>query len=142
MATANYYDLSGHSVRIAWYPEGKGGPIVAEGPPPNAPMLVYSTDSADVNAWGDDLKIGPPTPAGTFVVGVVKKTKIVPGGIVSFGILVPDVVVDGAPVPVTTMGVVSVHRGTAQLGPGQLETYATTSLGGSAARVVLPVATK
>jgi hypothetical protein len=135
---ANYYDLSGHSTRIGWYPAGKGGPVVAGGPPANAPVLIYSNGSSDVSVWGDDLRVGPLTGAGTFVVGVVNRAKIVPGGISSFGVLIPDVVVDASPVSVHTIGVLAVHRGTAQLGPGQLETYTEVALKGTAANVILP----
>jgi hypothetical protein len=84
------------------------------------------------------LKVGPATRAGTFVVGVVKKANIVPGGVSSFGVLVPDVVVEASPVAVETIGVLAVHRGTAQLGPGQLETYTEIALKGTAANVILP----
>jgi hypothetical protein len=139
MATANYYDLSGSSTRIGWYPKGKGGPIVAGGPPANAPVLLFSNGSIDATVWGDDLTVGAATPVGTFVVGVVKKTNIVPGGQTSFVVLIPDVVLDTQPVNVRTVGVLSVHRGTAQLGPGQLETYTEMALTGTAASVVLPM---
>src|ERR1700733_12061665 len=63
MGTPNYYDLSGPSTRIAWYPSGQGGPIKAGGPPANAPVLIYSSSSLEVTASGDDLTIAK-TPAG------------------------------------------------------------------------------
>jgi hypothetical protein len=137
MTSPNYYDLSGHSTRISWYPTGRGGPI-AKGTPANAPVLIYNNGTTDVSVTGDDLTVGPATPAGTFVVGVVKKANIVPGGVSSFGLLVPDVVVDGAPVAVETTGILAVHRGVAQLGPGQLETYTELKLKGTAASIILP----
>jgi hypothetical protein len=139
MTTPNFYDLHGHSTRIGWYPNGKGGPIVAEGPPPKAPVLIYSAGASQVVAWGADLTIGEPTPAGRLVVAVVNKSGIVPGAIVAVSVLVPDVVIDSAPVPVHTMGVLSHHRGTAQLGAGQLETYTRLDLKGTAANVILPL---
>jgi hypothetical protein len=139
MATANYYDLSGASTRIGWYPTGRGGPIVVGGPPANAPVLVYSNGSMDVSVFGAELQVGPATPAGTFVVAVVKTTQIVPGGVVSLGVLIPDVVIGSSPVSVATVGVLAVHRGVAQLGPGQLETYTEINLRGTAARIELPL---
>ena len=137
MGTPNYYDLSGPSTRIAWYPTGQGGPVKAGGPPANAPVLIYSSGGAEVSASGDDLTIAK-TPAGTFVVAVVKRSGIVPGGIVSFGALIPDVNVDGSPVSINAIGVTSVHRGTSQLGAGPLETYTEMALSGTASSIVLP----
>jgi len=137
MATPNYYDLSGHSTRVSWYPKGRGGPIV-QGAPANGPLLIYSNGTTDITVSGEDLTVGPATPAGTFVVGVVKKTNIVPGGVSSFGVLIPDAVVDGSPVVVETTGILAVHRGVAQLGPGQLETYTELKLKGTAASIALP----
>jgi hypothetical protein len=67
-----------------------------------------------VTVWGEgNLFVGPSTPAGTFVAAIVKKTNIVPGGATTFAVLVPDVVVDASPVTINTVGVLSVHRGTA-----------------------------
>jgi hypothetical protein len=137
MSKPNYYDLSGKSTRIAWYPQGKGGPIVAGGPSASTPVLCYSSGSLDVCAYGSDLTVAP-TLAGTFVTAVVKKTNIVPGGVTSFAVLIPDADVENKhSVSIHTVGVVSVHRGTAQLGPGQLETYTTIQLTGTAAIIIL-----
>lgn len=138
MGTPNFYDLSGASIRVGWYPKGKGGPIVQGGPPANAPVLIFSNGSIDATVWGDDLKVSGSTPAGTFVTAIVKKTNIVPGAQTSFALLAPDVIVDGAPVTINTLGILSVHRGTADLGPGQLETYTETALKGTAAHIILP----
>jgi|HubBroStandDraft_6_1064221.scaffolds.fasta_scaffold43473_4 hypothetical protein len=136
MATPNYYDLSGPSTRIGWYPSGRGGPVTPGGPGPGTPVLIYSNGSTDVIVWGDELRVGPSTPAGTFVVAVVKTTGIVPGGVVSLGVLIPDVVVDSSAVSIHTIGVLAVHRGVAQLGAGQLETYTEMALKGTAALIV------
>ena len=61
-----------------------------------------------------------------------------PGGVWSFGVLIPDVEVDASAVAVSTNGVLAVHRGVSQLGPGQLETYTEVPLKGTAANIVLP----
>jgi hypothetical protein len=47
MTTPNYYDLHAKSVRILWYPNGKGGPIV-KGHPAQA-LLEYSDGSQDIS---------------------------------------------------------------------------------------------
>jgi hypothetical protein len=134
----NYYDLHGHSTRIAWYPEGKGGPIREGGPAANA-VLEYSNGSLDATVSGEDLTVST-TPAGTFVTAIVKKTNIVPGGVTVFAVLIPDANVDGRhSAAIHTVGVLSVHRGTSNIGPGQLETYTTLQLRGTAANIVLPL---
>ncbi len=113
MGNANVYDLrghlNGHSTQVTWYPHGKGGPIIVGGPPAGAPVLIYSNGGAPVTAWGDQLTVGAPTPAGTFVVAIVKQTGL-PGASVSLGVLIPDVAVNGAPVSVHTVGVLASHR--------------------------------
>jgi hypothetical protein len=138
MSQANFYDLRGHSTHVAWYPQGKGGPIVAGGPPAGTPVLIYSNGSSQVTAWGDQLTVGAPTPAGTFVVAVVERPGL-PGAVVSFGVLIPDVTVDMSPVAVHTAGVLANHREVSQIGPGQVETYTEISLKGTAANVLLPL---
>lgn len=138
MGNANFYDLRGPSTQVAWYPNGKGGPIIVGGPPANTPVLIYNHGGSQVTAWGDQLTVGAPTPAGTFVVAVVGKSGL-PGAVTSFGILIPDVRVNGSPVPVHTIGVVANHREVSQIGPGQVETYTEINLQGTAANVVLPL---
>jgi hypothetical protein len=123
---------------VTWYPHGKGGPIVPEGPPPGAPVLIYSNGSSHVTAWGNQLTVGAPTPAGTFVVAVVGRSGL-PGASTSLGVLIPDVAVNGAPVAVHTVGVLASHREVSQIGPGQVETYTELSLNGTAANVRLPL---
>jgi hypothetical protein len=131
----NYYDLNGHSTRISWYPEGTGGPIVVGRP--TGPVLEYSSGSMDASVSGDDLTITT-TPMGTFVTAVVKKTNIVPGGVTVFAVLIPDVIVDGTnSAAIHTVGVLSLHRGTSNIGPGQLETYTTVQLTGTAGNKVM-----
>jgi hypothetical protein len=133
----NYYDLHGHSTRIAWYPEGRGGPIREGGPAAGAPVLEYSSESLDASVSGDDLTVTK-TPIGTFVTAVVKKTNIVPGGVTVFAVLIPDARVDGThSAAIHTIGVLSVHRGTSNIGPGQLETYTSFQLKGTAANVLM-----
>jgi hypothetical protein len=139
MATPNYYDLSGSSWRIGWYPSGKGGPVTVGGPPPGAPVLVFASGMTEGMAWGDELIVGPPSPAGRLVTAVVKRTQIVPGGVSSLAILIPDVIVDHTHVHVRTLGALAHHRGVADLGPGQLETYTSITFHGSASVVVLPL---
>jgi hypothetical protein len=138
MGTPNYYDLSGPSTRIAWYPNGQGL-AKAGGPAAGAPVLVYSGPTGDVAVSGDGLTVSK-TPAGTFVVAVIKGSQIVPGAVVSFGVLIPDVNVSNAGVAVNTFGALSTHRGTSQLGPGQLEQYTEMALTGTAANIELPAA--
>jgi hypothetical protein len=138
MSNANFFDLHGHSTHVAWYPHGKGGPIVVGGPPAGTPVLVYSDGGAQVTAWGDQLTVGAPTPAGTFVVAVVEKPGL-PGAVVSFGVLIPDVTVNTSPVAVHTVGVLANHREVSRIGPGQVETYTEISLKGTAANVVFPL---
>lgn len=131
---ANYYDLSGHSTRINWYPNGKGGPIRVGASV--GPVLEYSSGSIDASASGADLTVST-SPVGTFVVAVIKKSQIAPGAITSFAVLIPDVVDAPNGVSVRTIGVVSVHRGTARLGAGQLETYTELALTGTAQHIEL-----
>jgi len=141
MGNANFYDLRGHlhghATEVAWYPNGKGGPIIAEGPPPGAPVLIYSNGGSQVTAWGSQLTVSAPTPAGTFVVAIVERNRL-PGASVSIGVLIPDVAVNGAPVAVHTIGVLASHREVSHIGPGQVETYTELSLNGTAAHVILP----
>jgi hypothetical protein len=137
MANPNYFDLSGPSTRIQWYPKGKGGPIVAGGSPANAPTVIITSGSIDATISGNDLTVGPSTPVGTFVVAVIKKNNTVPGAQTSIAVLIPDVIVDTSALPVNTIGILSVYRGTAQLGAGQLETYTEFPLQGTAANIAL-----
>ena len=142
VGNANKYDLHGHlhghSTHVTWYPHGKGGPIILGGPPAGAPVLIYSNGGTPVTAWGNQLTVGAPTPAGTFVVAIVERSGL-PGASVSLGVLIPDVAVNGAPVAVHTVGVLANHREVSQLGPGQVETYTELSLAGTAASVILPL---
>ena len=76
----------------------------------------------------------------SFVTAVVKKTQIVPGGVTVFAVLIPDANVDGtSTTAIHTVGVVSVHRGVSNIGPGQLERYTTLQLKGTAANIALPL---
>jgi hypothetical protein len=135
---ANYFDLSGDSTRIAWYPNGRGGPVREGGPAANAPVLNYSSGSLDVSVTGKDLTISA-TPAGTLVTAAVKKTNIVPGGITYFVALIPTTIDDGShAVTISTFGALAVHRGTSNVGPGQLESYTEMALNGTATNIILP----
>jgi hypothetical protein len=101
-------------------------------------VLEYSSGSLDVSVAGDDLTVSS-SPAGTFVTAVIKKTKIVPGAVTSFCLVVPGVVIGGAnSVAVHTVGMLAVHRGASLIGPGQLETYTSMDLKGTAASIVMP----
>jgi len=139
MAGANLYDLHGHGKRIHYYVDGKGGPI---GPGSyKGPLLVYDDGSSSIECHGDDLKVGPTTNAGTVVTAIVRKNGIVPGAITSLVLLLPDVSpqpADGG-VAVHTIAVLSQHRPTPVLGPGQLQTYTEFAVKGTAARVALPM---
>jgi hypothetical protein len=84
------------------------------------------------------LTVGAATPAGTFVVAVVEKSGL-PGAVVSFGVLIPDVTVNASPVAVHTSGVLASHREVSRIGPGQIETYTELGLRGTAEHVVLPL---
>jgi hypothetical protein len=141
VGNANFYDLRGHvhgqPTHVTWYPNGKGGPIIAGGPPAGAPLLTYSNGGTSVTAWGTQLTVGAPTPAGTFVVAIVERSGL-PGASMSLGVLIPDVAVNGAAVAVHTVGVLASHREVSQIGPGQVETYTEISLNGTAADVLLP----
>ncbi|HEX3757937.1 MAG TPA: hypothetical protein VHW23_04505 [Kofleriaceae bacterium] len=123
---------------MTWYPDGKGGPLTAGGPPANAPVLIYSNSGAAVTAWGDQLTVGAPTPAGTFVVAIVERLGF-PGASESIGVLIPDVAVNGAAVAVHTVGVLASHREVSDLHTGQIETYTEASLKGTANHVVFPL---
>jgi hypothetical protein len=137
---ANYFDLSGHSTRVGWYPNGKGGPIKqpAAAGAANRGLLEYSSGALEASVSGDDLKVFA-TPVGTLVTAIVKKDGIVPGATISFMLLVPDV--NDAPngVAIHTIGVLSTHRPTPRLGPGQLETYTELPLTGTALNVEFPL---
>lgn len=135
MAGANFYDLHGNSKRIFYYPNGKT--IVG---PAKEPLLVYDDGSTQVECTGDRLKIGPTTWAGTPVVALVRSSGIVPGAVTSLFVLIPDVApnpADGT-VHVETYAILANHRGTGDLGAGQLETYTEMHLKGSAALIKLP----
>jgi hypothetical protein len=132
---ASHYELSGQSTRVDWYPRGKGGPAIRGGPAPGAPLLVYSNGTNEVSVWGADLVVGAETPAGCFVIGIVKKVDVAPGAVVSFGVLIPCVVVDASPVSIHTVGALAVHRATTRVGPGQLATYTKIDLSGTASEM-------
>lgn len=136
---ANYYNLSGPATRILWYPEGRGGPIVAGGPAPG-PVLVYSSGSLDVSVSGDGLTISR-TPVGTLVTAIVKAPLPIAGapGATGFAVLIPEVQVAGGQVAVRTIGVLSVNRGGSINAPGQIETYTEMPLHGHAANIILPL---
>ena len=139
MSGANLYDLHGHGKRIHFYVNGIGGPV---GPNHiSGPALIYDDGSSQVTCSGDDIKVGPPTNAGTVVTAIVRKTGIVPGAYTSLVVLLPDVSpqpADGA-VPVHTIAVISQHRPTSMLGAGQLQTYTEFAVKGTAALVKLPL---
>jgi hypothetical protein len=138
MTGANYFEFKGYSTHVTWYPAGKGGPLIAGGPPANAPLLVYRDSASHVSVWGDDLTVGEATRAGTFVVALVKRTGL-PGADISFALLVPDVKIDASAVPVRTIGLLTKHREVSQIGPGQLEDYTGINLQGTAERIIMPV---
>lgn len=135
MTGANVYDLHGNSKRISYYPNGRT--IVG---PAKGPILVYDDGASQVECSGDGIKVGQPTWAGTPVVALVRNSGIVPGAVTALFVLIPDVIPgpgDGA-VHVTTYAILSNHRGVAELGAGQLETYSQMSLSGTAALIKLP----
>jgi hypothetical protein len=136
MTTPNYFDLSGDSIRIGWYPDGSGGPV-KEGQP-LGPVLQYTDVSGSQTITGKKLTVSS-TAVGTFVTAIVKDTGVVPGAVTAFAALIPDVAVDGRQsVAISTLGALSTHRGVAQLGPGQLERYTLIPLTGTAASLTLP----
>jgi hypothetical protein len=135
MAGANFYDLHGSGKRISYYPMGR---TIAG--PAKGPMLTYDDGSSQVECSGDSIKIGPATWAGTPVVALVRSSGIVPGAVTSLFVLIPDVNPnpgDGA-VHLRTYAILANHRGVAELGPGQLETYNQMALTGTAALIKLP----
>ncbi len=138
---ANYYDLKNHATHVGWYPQGKGGPIHAGGPPANAPVLDYRHGSLNVSVSGSDLTIST-SPAGTIVTAIVEKAKPVSGGPgnTAFVVLIPDVQAeDSHGVPVHTVGVLSAHRGASIHAPGQIEKYTEVNLKGTAKNIALPL---
>jgi hypothetical protein len=139
MSGANLYDLHGHGKRIQYYVNGKGGPGTAGSP--TGPVLIYDDGSSQVECFGEDLKVGPATNAGTVVTALVRKNGIVPGAYTSLVVLVPDVSpppAEGA-VHVHTIAVLSQHRPTSNIDAGQLQTYSEFPMQGSAALAKLPV---
>ena len=138
MAGANYYDSQRSRDPNCMVPAGQGRAHHPGGPPAGGAGPRLFERLARRDRLGKEPDSRPRTPAGTFVVAVVKTTNIVPGGVTSFGVLIPDVVVETSPVVLHTIGVVAVHRGVAQLGPGQLETYTEVSLKGTAAHIIMP----
>lgn len=135
MAGANFYDLHGNSKRVSYYPNGRT--IVGPG---KMPVLIYDDGASQVECSGDNLKVGPSTWAGTPVVALVRSNGIVPGAVTSLFVLIPDVSPNpgDAAVHVETYAMLANHRGTSELGPGQLETYSDFSLKGTAALIKLP----
>jgi hypothetical protein len=138
MSGANLYDLHGNGKRILFYPIGKG-PIPAG--EKAGPILVYDDGSTQVECRGAKLKVGQESWAGTVVTALVRDTGIVPGAVTSLVVVIPDVSpqpADGS-VPVSTIAILSNHRGTPQIGPGQLETYTEFAVTGIAALTPLPL---
>ena len=59
-------------------------------------------------------------------------------GVTVFAVLIPDARVDGThSAAIHTIGMLSVHRGTSNIGPGQLETYTSVQLTGTAGNKVM-----
>src|SRR3569623_1694372 len=78
MAGANFYDLHGHGKRIHYYADGKGGPV---GPGSyKGPILVYDDGGSSIECHGDDLRVGPPTNAGTVVPSQHRPTPVIGPG--------------------------------------------------------------
>jgi hypothetical protein len=138
MTGANLYDLHGHGKRILFYPLGKG-PIPAG--EKAGPVLIYDDGSTQVECRGAKLKVGHESWAGTVVTALVRDNGIVPGAVTSLVVVIPDVSPppsDGS-VSVHTIAILSNHRGTPQIGPGQLETYSEFAVKGIAALTKLPL---
>jgi len=138
MSGANLYDLHGNGKRILFYPLGKG-PIPAG--EKAGPILIYDDGSTQVECRGTKLKVGPESWAGMVVTALVRDSGIVPGAVTSLVVVIPDLSpqpADGS-VSVHTIAILSNHRGTPQIGPGQLETYSEFAVTGIAALTKLPL---
>lgn len=130
MAGANLYDLHGNGKRILFYPLGKGPMSAGE---KAGPILIYDDGSTQVECRGTKLKVGH--------TALVRDNGIVPGAVTSLVVVIPDVSpqpADGS-VSVHTIAILSNHRGTPQIGPGQLETYSEFAVTGIAALTKLPL---
>jgi hypothetical protein len=138
MAGANLYDLHGNGKRILFYPLGKGPIHPGEKP---GPILIYDDGSTQVECRGAKLNVGHESWAGTVVTALVRDSGIVPGAVTSLVVVIPDVSPQPAEgsVSVHTIAILSNHRGTPQIGPGQLETYSEFAVTGIAALTKLPL---
>jgi hypothetical protein len=125
-----YFDLSGQSYRVEYYPNGTGGPVVAGGPPNDQPSLSYTSEGLSVAVSGDNLKTLSSV-AGTLVAAILQTNKI-PGATTALSILIPGVHIDADPIPVSTVGIISTGRGVSNIGPGVEQTYKVSSLTGTA----------
>jgi hypothetical protein len=68
---------------------GRGGSLHAGASAAGGPTLIYQCGAIEISVSGDNLTAGPATPAGMFVVVLIKKAGIVPGRMTSIGVLFP-----------------------------------------------------
>lgn len=126
MPEANLFHLEGHGLHIEYSTTSITG----------QPNLTYHDANQSVTFTGGDIQTVP-TEAGTLVSVTIRKT--VDTGSTSFSVLIPRTNIEpvGATIHVRTIGVTAIHRFSVvpAFNRGQLDTYATVALHGTAETV-------
>ena len=136
MSIANFFKLSGHGTHVIFNAD-PGGPLTPGGPA--LPVsLEYTHGTTHVVASGADLEVQK-IKTGRVVTAVINKSGIVPGAFTYFSVVIPDTLVTGGNVTIHTLGFLTVHRPTANIGPGQEQIYTEIALQGTAAAIVRPL---
>jgi len=132
MGTPNEYQLSGHNIRIT-YQTFEQGPILANDPT-HPPYVTYQDPIRSLSFNGDQVQVVD-TEVGQLVSVVIAKEQAIQGGqttvtmSTTFSFLVPNITLSDHSAPVHTVGITTMYH---LASTGQLETYSTVRLTGTA----------
>lgn len=130
--TPDRYDLHGKQISISYIPEAVIGPVPTDGPV----RFVYQDDLQTLKFIGADIRTVDVPDLGTVVSVTIGKT--IDTGYTSFSVLIPRVTLTpqlGLSAAVSTVGVTTEHRELLAFGHPQTQTYSTTRLRGTAAKL-------
>jgi hypothetical protein len=126
MPEANLFHLEGHNLHIEYSSTSITG----------QPNLTYHDANQSLDFTGDQIQTVT-TEAGALVSVTIRKT--IDTGSTSFSVLIPRTNIEpaGATIHVRTIGITAIHRFSVvpAFNRGQLDTYATTALHGTAETV-------
>jgi hypothetical protein len=126
MPEANLFHLDGHNVHVEYATTGIAG----------QPSLTYHDPNKSLSFSGDQIE-SVSTEAGTVVSVITRRT--VDTGSTSFSVIIPRTNIEpaGSTLSIRTVGITAIHRFSIvpTFSRGQLDSYTTISLHGSAQTV-------